>query len=268
MSSSSSSPCIFVLFASFVCAAGRLCADHEHHAWYVSFLLPPQLPATVPFLVQDGASIQQKSPYPPTAVSKPASTSFLIECPRLSAVHSCHLEPGSSRALASMPAAALYARMARIDVDVTVCRHRCHPIAKCPNDQKQLQASIFSLCCFHIVKMFKAVVAVAVAAVEAHQLRSAAKPIRISCVGDSITAGVCSSTTHGYPAVLQTLLGSNYLVTNYGNSGKTMLKQGLCGPPAGGDCAYWDTPTYPQALESTPDIVTIMLGTNGWFRCR
>lgn len=27
--------------------------------------------------------------------------------------------------------------------------------------------------------------------------------VRVSCVGDSITAGVCSSKTHGYPAVLQ-----------------------------------------------------------------
>lgn len=94
--------------------------------------------------------------------------------------------------------------------------------------------------------------------------------VRISCVGDSITAGVCSQATHGYPAVLQTLLGSNYTVTNYGNSGKTMLKKGLCAPPGVDDCAYWDTPTYPAALASTPDIVTIMLGTNdaknfNWF---
>lgn len=93
---------------------------------------------------------------------------------------------------------------------------------------------------------------------------------RISCVGDSITAGVCSDTTHGYPAVLQTLLGSNFSVSNFGDSGRTMLKNGLCGPPADGDCAYWDTETYPLALNSTPDIVTIMFGTNdaknfNWF---
>lgn len=41
-----------------------------------------------------------------------------------------------------------------------------------------------------------------------------------------------------------------------------MLKQGLCGPPPSGDCSYWDTPTWPALLNSTPDIVTIMLGTN------
>jgi hypothetical protein len=49
-------------------------------------------------------------------------------------------------------------------------------------------------------------------------------------------------------------------VFNAGNSGKTMLTNGLCGPPPGGNCSYWATPTYQQALASTPDIVTIMLG--------
>eukprot|EP01116_Phalansterium_solitarium_P021914 TRINITY_DN7034_c0_g2_i1.p1 TRINITY_DN7034_c0_g2~~TRINITY_DN7034_c0_g2_i1.p1 ORF type:complete len:223 (+),score=45.89 TRINITY_DN7034_c0_g2_i1:215-883(+) len=91
---------------------------------------------------------------------------------------------------------------------------------------------------------------------------TAAATIRISCVGDSITVGVCSSTTHGYPAVLQSLLGDEYEVSNFGVSGTTMLKKGVCGPPPDGDCAYWDTATYTAAVNSTPDIVTIMLGTN------
>jgi lysophospholipase L1-like esterase len=48
-----------------------------------------------------------------------------------------------------------------------------------------------------------------------------------------------------------------------------MLKKGLCFS-SGGDCAYWDTPTWPAALESQPNVVTIMLGTNdaksfNWF---
>lgn len=75
--------------------------------------------------------------------------------------------------------------------------------------------------------------------------------------------GVCSSTpAHAYPALLQGLLGDGFVVGNYGNSGKTMLKRGVCGPPPEGDCAYWDTDTYPAAVASQPDIVTIMLGTN------
>lgn len=83
----------------------------------------------------------------------------------------------------------------------------------------------------------------------------------LRCIICSITAGVCATNSGGYPAILQGLLGSNFTVTNYGNSGRTMLKHGLCGPPASGDCSYWDTPTWPAALDSTPDIVTIMLGT-------
>jgi len=93
--------------------------------------------------------------------------------------------------------------------------------------------------------------------------------VKIACVGDSITAGVCSDVTHGYPAVLQTLLGSAYTVGNYGSSGRTMLKKGLC-DPTGDDCSYWDTATYTAAMASEPAIVTIMLGTNdaknfNWF---
>ena len=33
-------------------------------------------------------------------------------------------------------------------------------------------------------------------------------------------------------------------------------------PACGGDCAYWDQSTYKMAMTSSPDIVTIMLGTN------
>jgi len=95
-------------------------------------------------------------------------------------------------------------------------------------------------------------------------------PIRVSCVGDSITAGCCTNGIPAYPELLQQLLGNGYIVANYGDSGKTMLKKGICGPPPGGDCAYWDQTTYPAAMASTPDIVTIMLGTNdakefNWF---
>ncbi len=91
---------------------------------------------------------------------------------------------------------------------------------------------------------------------------ASAAPIRISCVGDSITAGVCAQHSGGYPKILQGILGSNYVVSNFGNSGKTMLTNGLCGPPPGGNCSYVGTSSYPAALASTPDIVTIMLGTN------
>lgn len=74
----------------------------------------------------------------------------------------------------------------------------------------------------------------------------------LHCVGDSITAG------EGYPTNLQRLLGTNYLVQNYGVGGATLLKQG--------DKPYWDTSYYTlshgQSTATAPDIVVIMLGSN------
>jgi acyl-CoA thioesterase I len=83
--------------------------------------------------------------------------------------------------------------------------------------------------------------------------------IRITCIGDSITqGGAC--TPHSYTDVLQTLVGTDHQVINAGISAKTMLKKGLCNDM--GDCSYWNTDSWPQALKSNPDVVTIMLGTN------
>jgi hypothetical protein len=56
------------------------------------------------------------------------------------------------------------------------------------------------------------------------------EPIKIGCVGDSITAGVHSSGgVHPYPAQLQLLLDAakgkgKYAVTNMGACGSMMLK--------------------------------------------
>ncbi len=85
-------------------------------------------------------------------------------------------------------------------------------------------------------------------------------PVRVTCIGDSITEGGACNLSYSYVNVLQEMLGSGFAVTNAGVSAKTMLKQGQCN--GGGDCSYWNTATWPKALASTPDIVTIMLGTN------
>ncbi len=54
-----------------------------------------------------------------------------------------------------------------------------------------------------------------------------ADAIKVATVGDSITAGVCSSGgPHTYPSQLQDLLGDGYAVTNLGACGSTMLKHG------------------------------------------
>ena len=96
--------------------------------------------------------------------------------------------------------------------------------------------------------------------------------IRVSCVGDSITSYGCASADNmTYPAQLQRLLGTDqYVVSNHGRSGQTMLKQGLCGSNATnceGNCSYWKPQNIDPALQSNPDIVTIMLGTNDAKGC-
>lgn len=57
---------------------------------------------------------------------------------------------------------------------------------------------------------------------------SAAAQTHITCVGDSITAGIGTSNPPktAYPGVLQTLLGPGYAVENDGHSGATMLVSG------------------------------------------
>jgi len=90
-------------------------------------------------------------------------------------------------------------------------------------------------------------------------------PIRVTCIGDSITAGGTCSGTNSYVEILQSLLGKSFFLTNAGKSGMTQLKKGYCGSTkenAHPGCSYWDTDAWQHALTSKPDIVTIMLGTN------
>jgi lysophospholipase L1-like esterase/pimeloyl-ACP methyl ester carboxylesterase len=83
-----------------------------------------------------------------------------------------------------------------------------------------------------------------------------AAPVRVACVGDSITAGsgTPSPDWHGYPAQLQRLLGDGYMVGNFGVSGATLLN--------GGDKPYQHEAAFKNALGSRPDVVVIQLGTN------
>lgn len=83
-----------------------------------------------------------------------------------------------------------------------------------------------------------------------------ARRVKVACVGDSITAGVGAKDMQKgtYPAQLQTLLGDGYDVRNFGVSGSTMLRTG--------DKPYDKEGKYKAALEFTPDIVVLKLGTN------
>ncbi len=73
-------------------------------------------------------------------------------------------------------------------------------------------------------------------------------PIRVACVGDSITE------SSGYPAKLQAILGSNYTVANFGISGSAVTQTA--------PKPYVNQPAFWNALSFQPDIVVIMLGTN------
>ncbi len=87
-------------------------------------------------------------------------------------------------------------------------------------------------------------------------LSLAARPVKVACVGDSITYGAAINgrEKNSYPAQLQRLLGDGYVVKNFGNSGSTMLKKG--------DKPYWKQKEFKAAKEFSPEIVIIKLGTN------
>jgi len=81
-------------------------------------------------------------------------------------------------------------------------------------------------------------------------------PIRVACVGDSITEGygIPEPGMNAYPAQLGTLLGPGYEVKNFGLGGRTMLHKG--------DMPYVEEEAYQLAQDFAPQIVVIKLGTN------
>jgi arylsulfatase A-like enzyme/lysophospholipase L1-like esterase len=81
---------------------------------------------------------------------------------------------------------------------------------------------------------------------------SAAVPLRVACLGDSITQG--RKEEGSFPAKLGELLGSGYEVRNFGVGGTTLL--------AGGDTPYQKTRASRAAVGFDPQIAIVMLGTN------
>jgi acetyl esterase/lipase len=80
--------------------------------------------------------------------------------------------------------------------------------------------------------------------------------IRVACIGNSITDGhgIEMAPVNGYPALLQRQLGKDYLVKNFGVSGRTLLNHG--------DMPYMKEMAWEDAQAFDPDIVVIKLGTN------
>ena len=57
---------------------------------------------------------------------------------------------------------------------------------------------------------------------------SARKPVRVACIGDSITYGAAieDRDNQSYPAQLQRLLGDGYDVRNFGRNARTLSSKG------------------------------------------
>lgn len=80
--------------------------------------------------------------------------------------------------------------------------------------------------------------------------------IKVACVGDSTTYGhgISNWPKHNYPAVLQTLLGEDYHVNNYGVSSFAVQESA--------DRSYRTLPHYQECLAYEADYVVFMMGSN------
>ena len=79
-------------------------------------------------------------------------------------------------------------------------------------------------------------------------------PIRVVCVGDSITEGYGVGASQAYPVRLQELLGAGYAVKNCGMSGRTISSKS--------DSPYITLNLWKEAKDFQPQIAVIMLGSN------
>lgn len=80
--------------------------------------------------------------------------------------------------------------------------------------------------------------------------------MRIACVGDSITegCGISYQSYNSYPARLDSILGKEYEVLNFGRSATTMMQDG--------NFPYWSAKEFNNMLTYHADVHVIMLGTN------
>ena len=99
-----------------------------------------------------------------------------------------------------------------------------------------------------------------VIAAEGELRGNTSEPIKIACIGDSITYGHNpadwgrTQIQNNWPTVLGQTLGDGYDVRNFGQNGLTLSKSG--GTPV------WNTQKFTDSKNFQPAIVIIMLGTN------
>lgn len=84
----------------------------------------------------------------------------------------------------------------------------------------------------------------------------AQNPVKVACVGNSITygTGIADREKDSYPVKLQQMLGSEYVVDNFGKPGATLLNKG--------HRPYMQQKEFKDALAFAADIVVIHLGIN------
>ena len=82
------------------------------------------------------------------------------------------------------------------------------------------------------------------------------KPLRVVCLGDSITYGhkLADPERESYPAQLARLSHGQWNVLNSGVNGATVLNKG--------DIPITTQKAYERAINFQPDVVVLMLGTN------
>ena len=90
----------------------------------------------------------------------------------------------------------------------------------------------------------------------AKRKKVAAQPVRVACVGNSITygTGIADREHFSYPVQLQQMLGNGYVVGNFGKPGATLLYKG--------HRPYVEQPEFKEALRFKGDIAVIHLGIN------
>ena len=109
-----------------------------------------------------------------------------------------------------------------------------------------------------IVRFFKKIMVILLLFMLAACADKAAKfkPLRVVCLGDSITYGykLENPAKQSYPAQLNKLSRGQWHVLNSGVNGATLLKQG--------DIPIVKQAAYQRAMKFRPDVVVVILGTN------
>ena len=111
---------------------------------------------------------------------------------------------------------------------------------------KTLSTLLLALFCFTTLQLSAA----------AKRKKVAAQPVRVACVGNSITygTGIADREHFSYPVQLQQMLGNGYVVGNFGKPGATLLYKG--------HRPYVEQPEFKEALRFKGDIAVIHLGIN------